>query len=96
MSWGSRRGRWGGWRSAPKMTDNGSDPIHKTCVGAEIRLNRFRAIYQRIMKFTGEECTFAKFLEYDAVNRGKSQAAVRPPLKLSERREPGAPPVIVR
>ena len=54
------------------------------------------AIYQRIMKLTGEECTFAKFLEYDAVNRGKSQAAVRPPLKLSERREPGAPPVIVR
>lgn len=54
------------------------------------------AIYQRIMKLSGEECTFAKFLEYDAVNRGKSQAAVRPPLKLSERREPGAPPVIVR
>ena len=54
------------------------------------------AIYQRIMKLSGEACSFEKFLEYDAVNRGKSPAAVRPPLKLSERREPGAPPVIVR
>ena len=27
------------------------------------------AIYQRIMKLSGEECSFEKFLEYDAVNR---------------------------
>ncbi len=52
------------------------------------------AIYQRIMKLSGETCTFENFLKYDAVNRGKSQSAVRPPLKV-ESLEPGAPPIIV-
>ena len=27
------------------------------------------AIYQRIMKLSGEECSFEKFLEYDEINR---------------------------
>ncbi len=30
-----------------------------------------RAIYQRIMKLSGESYSFEKFLQYDAVNRGK-------------------------
>ena len=29
------------------------------------------AIYKRIMELSGEDCSFEKFLEYDAVNRGK-------------------------
>lgn len=59
------------------------------------------AIYQRIMKLSGEEYSFEKFLEYDAVNRGKSAAAAaaRPPLKAAEaaprRFVPTAPPIIV-
>lgn len=53
------------------------------------------AIYQQIMKRSGEEYSFEKFLEYDAVNRGKANAAAaRPPLKAARRVEPGAPPVI--
>jgi hypothetical protein len=36
------------------------------------------AIYQRIMKLSGETPTFAKFLEYDAVNRNQPQSAPRP------------------
>ena len=40
------------------------------------------AIYQRIMELSGEEYSFEKFLEYDAVNRGAvAAAAARPPLK---------------
>ena len=53
------------------------------------------AIYLRIMKLIGEKCTFEDFLKYDAVNRSKTQSAVRPPLRLPEKREPGAAPVIV-
>lgn len=33
------------------------------------------AIYQRIMKLSGEECSFEKFLEYDKVNRGAGKAS---------------------
>ena len=33
------------------------------------------AIYQRIMKLSGEEVSFEKFLEYDAINRGKQQSS---------------------
>ena len=36
------------------------------------------AIYQRIMKLSGETPTFAKFLEYDAVNRSQQNSAPRP------------------
>jgi hypothetical protein len=56
------------------------------------------AIYQRIMKLSGEECSFEKFLEYDAVNRAASSAASA---KLSMKAatnssiEHSAPPVIV-
>ena len=40
------------------------------------------AIYKRIMELSGEEYSFEKFLEYDAVNRGAvAAAAARPPLK---------------
>ena len=53
------------------------------------------AIYQRIMKLSGEDYSFAKFLEYDAVNRGATKADVRPPLKRPDDWQPGAPPVIV-
>ena len=53
------------------------------------------AIYQRIMKLSGETPSFDAFLKYDAVNRGKKQAAVRPPLRLPEGRVQGEPPVIV-
>ena len=54
------------------------------------------AIYQRILKLSGETCTFENFLKYDAVNRGKStKAAVRPPQKLSENWQPGEPPVVI-
>lgn len=56
------------------------------------------AIYKRIMELSGEEPSFDKFLEYDAVNRGKGQnAAPRPPLKAAEKRPATylAPPVVV-
>ena len=53
------------------------------------------AIYQRIMKLSGEEASFAKFLEYDAVNRGSTKAGVPVPLRRPDGWEPGAPPVIV-
>ena len=56
------------------------------------------AIYKRIMELSGEEASFDKFLEYDAVNRGKAHnAPVRPPLKAAESHPAGylAPPVVV-
>ena len=54
------------------------------------------AIYQRIMKLSGEECSFEKFLEYDEVNRkaSPSQMSVKPPFKAPDW-QPGAPPVIM-
>ena len=36
------------------------------------------AIYKRIMELSGETASFAKFLEYDAVNRNQPQSAPRP------------------
>ena len=53
------------------------------------------AIYKRIMELSGEEASFDKFLEYDAVNRGKAQNAA--PRKAAAKRsvEHFAPPVIV-
>lgn len=55
------------------------------------------AIYQRIMKLSGEECTFEKFLKYDAVNRGASTNAAKQLMKSAATRsvEHSAPPVIV-
>ena len=54
------------------------------------------AIYQRIMKLSGEECTFENFLQYDAVNRSAAtKAGVQPPFKRPDDWQPGAPPVIV-
>jgi len=53
------------------------------------------AIYQRIMKLSGEKCSFGDFLKYDEVNRSKKQSAIQPPLRLPEGRVQGAPPVIV-
>ncbi len=57
-------------------------------------------IYQQIMDRSGEECSFEKFLEYDAVNRAKaSQAAARPPLKAAAKvqtHRQTAPPVIIK
>ena len=55
------------------------------------------AIYQRIMKLSGEECSFEKFLEYDAVNRSASAAASKQSMKGAANRmiEHSAPPVVV-
>lgn len=55
------------------------------------------AIYQRIMKLSGEKCTFEKFLEYDAVNRSASAAASKQSMKGAANRmiEHSAPPVVV-
>ena len=57
-------------------------------------------IYQQIMDRSGEECSFEKFLEYDAVNRAKaSQAAARPPLKAAAKvqtHRQTTPPVIIK
>ena len=56
------------------------------------------AIYKRIMELSGETYSFETFLEYDAVNRGKANAAsTRPPLKanaVSARHNEHTPPVI--
>ena len=59
------------------------------------------AIYKQIMKRSGEKYSFEKFLEYDAINRSKSNAtAARPPLKAASvgnnRFEPGASPVVIK
>ena len=59
------------------------------------------AIYQQIMKRSGESYSFDSFLTYDAVNRTAAvaaAAAARPPLKAAAnpRLEHTAPPVIVR
>ena len=55
------------------------------------------AIYQRIMKLSGEECSFEKFLEYDVVNRSASAAASKQSMKGAANRliEHSAPPVVV-
>ena len=58
------------------------------------------AIYQQILKRSGEGCSFDAFLTYDAVNRSASVNTARPPMKAaanSARRPfvPTAPPVIV-
>ena len=54
------------------------------------------AIYQRIMKLSGEKYTFDDFLKYDAVNRNKGTKAGTP---VQSGRpagwQPGAPPRIV-
>ena len=50
------------------------------------------AIYQRIMKLSGESCTFSKFLEYDTVNRSQPHPAPRPSNFVE--RVPEAPPVV--
>ena len=51
------------------------------------------AIYQRIMKLSGEQYSFEKFLEYDAVNRGKKQSsALR--TRSAVKWQSTAPPVI--
>lgn len=56
------------------------------------------AIYQQILRRSGEEPSFEQFLEYDAVNRSAAAVAARPPLKAAANRriEHTAPPVIVR
>ena len=51
------------------------------------------AIYKQIMKRSGEEASFEKFLEYDAVNRGKAKAAAKATPK--RRREPSPDVVII-
>ena len=55
------------------------------------------AIYKQIMKRSGEEYSWEKFLEYDAVNRSTSaNAPKKSPQKASGRSiEHGAPPVVM-
>ena len=53
------------------------------------------AIYQRIMKLSGESYTFDKFLQYDAVNRGAKQAHA-PLTRPGNDWMPGSAPVITR
>ena len=52
------------------------------------------AIYKRIMELSGEEASFDKFLEYDAVNRGKKQSSAPRTRSLVEL-EHSAPPVVI-
>ena len=52
------------------------------------------AIYKRIMELSGETASFDKFLEYDAVNRGKQQSS-EPRTRSAVEWEPTAPPVVV-
>ena len=51
------------------------------------------AIYKRIMELSGEEASFEKFLEYDAVNRDKKQSSA-PRTRSIVEWEPDAPPVV--
>ena len=51
------------------------------------------AIYKRIMELSGETPTFAKFLEYDAVNRGQQHNAPRRAAKYVEWKPDSAPVV---
>jgi IgA Peptidase M64. len=51
------------------------------------------AIYKQIMKRSGEEPSFEKFLEYDAINRGKAKAAAKSAPK--RKREPSPDTVII-
>ena len=52
------------------------------------------AIYKRIMELSGETASFSKFLQYDAVNRGKKQNSA-PLTRSNSGWEPDAPPVIL-
>ena len=52
------------------------------------------AIYKRIMELSGEGASFEKFLEYDAINRGKKQAASTPRTRSDIKIE-HTPPVII-
>ena len=51
------------------------------------------AIYKRIMELSGEEASFEKFLEYDAVNRGKKQPSA-PMTRSTVEWQPTAPPIV--
>ena len=51
------------------------------------------AVYKRIMELSGETASIDKFLEYDAVNRGKQQSSAAN-TRSYVKWEPGAPPVI--
>ena len=51
------------------------------------------AIYKRIMELSGEEASFEKFLEYDAVNRSKKQSSA-PGTRSATGWVPGAPPIV--
>ena len=52
------------------------------------------AIYKRIMELSGETASFDKFLEYDAVNRGKAQSSA-PRTRSGVKWQPTAPPIVV-
>ena len=52
------------------------------------------AIYKRIMELSGEEASFDKFLEYDAVNRGNKQSSASRTRSIVEW-EPDPQPVVL-
>ncbi|MCR5464023.1 MAG: hypothetical protein K6F06_05800 [Bacteroidales bacterium] len=45
------------------------------------------------MELSGEEASFEKFLEYDAVNRGKKQSSA-PRTRSAVEWQPTAPPIV--
>ena len=54
------------------------------------------AIYKRIMELSGEEASFEKFLEYDAVNRAKKASSRALSTRSDMKARHSAPPVVVR
>ena len=54
------------------------------------------AIYKRIMELSGETASFEKFLEYDAVNRGKKASSKALRTRSDRKPHHSAPPIVVR
>lgn len=53
------------------------------------------AIYKRVMELSGEDYSFEKFLEYDAVNRNASNASLTKSLLFLKKYVNLAPPVVI-
>ena len=54
------------------------------------------AIYKQIMKRSGEQYSFEKFLEYDAINRNAATTSLAPSARRGYNWVPDSPPVISR
>jgi hypothetical protein len=53
------------------------------------------AIYKRVMELSGEDYSFEKFLEYDAVNRNASTGSLTKSPLLLKKYINLAPPVVI-